>query len=202
EFRRMLFRSRLQGLVGPLWTALRNFIRSAAIVMRERPDVVVSTGAGAVFFAVLWARLLGAHVVVVDSFARFDRPSLFARLAQPLAHDLVVQSAALSGFWPRAKVFDPLRILSEPRPKKEPLLFATVGATLPFDRLVASVAELKDSGDIPEDVVLQTGEGGLRPSSLSSVETMTFEQIQQLLVRADIVVCHGGTGSLITALRQ
>jgi UDP-N-acetylglucosamine transferase subunit ALG13 len=31
---------------------------------------------------------------------------------------------------------------------------------------------------------------------------MPFEEIQRLLVKADIVVCHGGTGSLITALRQ
>jgi UDP-N-acetylglucosamine--N-acetylmuramyl-(pentapeptide) pyrophosphoryl-undecaprenol N-acetylglucosamine transferase len=193
---------RQQGPLAPLWTALRNLIRSAKIVIRERPDVVVSTGAGAVFFTVLWARLLGAHTVVVDSFARFDRPSLFARLAKPFAHDLVVQSAALSAFWPQAKVFDPLRILTEPRPKKEPLLFVTVGATLPFDRMVASVAELKAAGDIPEQVVIQTGEGGLQPPGMSSVETMSFEHIQQLLVRADIVVCHGGTGSLITALRQ
>ena len=193
---------RMQGPLKPLWGGLRNAFRSATIMLRERPDVVVSTGAGAVFFAVLWARLLGARVVVVDSFARFDRPSLFARLAQPLAHDLVVQSAALATVWPRAKVFDPLRILSEPRPRKEPLLFATVGATLSFDRMVASVAELKAAGEIPEELVIQTGDGGLHPPGLATVDTMSFEEIQALLVRADIVVCHGGTGSLITALRQ
>jgi UDP-N-acetylglucosamine transferase subunit ALG13 len=185
-----------------IWGAVRNFMQSASIVLRTRPDVVISTGAGAVFFTVALARLTGAYVVVVESFARFDRPSLFARLATPLAHETVVQSTALAPFWPKAKVFDPLRMLDTPRPSKEPLLFATVGATLPFDRLVDSVWALKASGAIPEDVVIQTGEGGSSPPDANVVETMPFEDIQRLLVKADIVVCHGGTGSLITALRQ
>ena len=193
---------RLGGPFKMLAAAVRNLVRSAAIIRRERPHVVVSTGAGAVFFTVLLARLSGAHVVVVESFARFDRPSLFARLAMPLAHDRVVQSAALGGIWPKARVFDPLRILKTRRPKKRQLLFATVGATLPFDRLVKSVAEVQAEGGIPERLVIQTGEGGFRPAGAEVVETLGFDAIQQLLIEADIVVCHGGTGSLITALRQ
>ena len=164
--------------------------------------MVISTGAGAVFFAVLWARLLGARVVVIDSFARFDRPSLFARIAAPFAHHLVVQSSQLGPVFPRAKVFDPLRILDKPRPPKQPLLFATVGATLPFDRLVETVAEAKRRGALPERVLAQVGIGGVRPDGLECVETLPFETIQQTLKQADIVVCHGGTGSLITALRE
>ena len=194
--------ARMHGVFTMLRGAVQNFFRSAAIMLKERPDVVVSTGAGAVFFTVLWGRLLGAHVVVVESFARFDGPSLFGRLAAPLAHDVVVQSKALASFYPRAKVFDPLRLLDGPRPQKEQLLFATVGATLPFDRLVSSVAELKAAGEIPHDLIVQTGLGGLKPDGIGAVETMPFQDIQDLLVKADVVVCHGGTGSLITALRQ
>ena len=185
-----------------LWGAWRNILRSGAIVLKARPQVVISTGAGAVFFTVLWARMLGARIVIVESFARFDHPSLFARLAAPLAHDLVVQSPALAPMFPRAKVFDPLRILDTPRPRKDALAFATVGATLPFERLVQSVAELKATGDLPEELVIQTGEGGSRPPNARVVETLPFQDVQDLLVRADIVICHGGTGSLITALRQ
>lgn len=182
--------------------AIRNFARSAAIMRQTRPDVVITTGAGAVFFCLLWARLLGAKVIVIESFARFDRPSLFARFAAPLAHEMVVQSAALASVWPRARTFDPLRILNAPRPEKRPLMFATVGATLPFDRLVRSVADLKASGDIPEDLLIQTGEGGLRPPGATVMETLPFDDIQAVLRQADLVVCHGGTGSLITALRE
>lgn len=182
--------------------AVRNFFESAAIVLRERPNVVISTGAGSVYFTVLWARLLGARIVVVESFARFDRLSAFARIAGPLAHHKVVQSPALSEFWPDAAVFDPLRMIDGPRPAKKPLLFATVGATLPFDRLVESVATLKASGEIPEAVIVQTGIGGAHPAGVETVETLPFEGMIAHLREADIVVCHGGTGSLITALRE
>src|ERR1044072_6405294 len=58
--------------------------------------------------SMLWR---AAHVVWVESFARFDTPSLFGRLAGPLAHDLIIQSAKLASRYPRAKVFDPFRYL-------------------------------------------------------------------------------------------
>jgi UDP-N-acetylglucosamine transferase subunit ALG13 len=145
---------------------------------------------------------MGAHVVVVESFARFDHPSLFGRLASPLAHDLVIQSEKLCGAYPRAHVFDPLRTPEGDPPEKSPLLFATVGATLPFDRLANTVGKLKSEGVIAEDVLLQTGVGGARPPGLDVRDTLDFTEVQSLLERASIVVCHGGTGSLITALRQ
>ena len=187
-----------------LWSGLRNFWQSAAIILKERPELMITTGAGAMFFATLWARLLGAQIVLIDSFARFERPSLFARITAPFAHHRIVQSKALAGYWPHTHIFDPLKLLDGERPEKQPLLFATVGATLPFDRLVKSVLELKASGDIPERIVLQVGKGAhkLPPmEGVEVVETLSFGQVQTLLHHADIVICHGGTGSLITALR-
>jgi UDP-N-acetylglucosamine transferase subunit ALG13 len=182
--------------------AAQSFFQAFAILRRERPGVVISTGAGAVFPIVFWARLMGARVIVIESFARFEKPSLFGRMAAPFANLMVVQSAKLAKAYPKAKVFDPLRLLDSPAPPKKPLLFATVGATLPFDRLVRSVAELKAEGEIPEQVIIQTGTAGLAPEGLETHETLPFEKVQALLADAAIVVCHGGTGSLITALRQ
>ena len=182
--------------------AIASLFRSARAILRERPDVLITTGAGAVIFVVLWARLFGARIVVIESFARVERPSLFGRLAAPLAHDLIVQSAKLATTYPRAKVFDPLRMLDTHAPPKAPLLFATVGATLPFDRLVNAVAELKAEGAIPEQLILQTGAGGAHPLGLDVRESLPFDAVQALLRDASIVVCHGGTGSLITAVRQ
>lgn len=184
-----------------LLAGIRNFFQSASIILRERPDVLISTGAGAVYFPLIWGRLLGAKIVAVESFARFDRPSAFAKFAFPLAHRQVVQSGALASYWPSASVFDPLQIIGTTQTAKRPLVFATVGATLPFPRLVEIVAEGKRRGDISEHVLLQVGIGGERPPGLDTVETLSFEEVQSTLETASIVICHGGTGSLITALR-
>lgn len=197
-----LGQARLGAPLKMIWNGLRNFFQSARAILAERPDAVISTGAGTVFFAVLWARLFGAKLIIIDSFARFERPSVFARVTAPLATRKVVQSKALARYWPDAEVFDPLRILEAPRPPKQELVFATVGATLPFDRLVSSVARLKERGLIPERLLVQTGVGGHKPLGIEAVETLTFDEIQQLLKEADIVICHGGTGSIITALKE
>src|SRR5437867_9871680 len=55
-----LGQARVAGTHRMLWAGLRNLFQSAGVMLRERPQIVISTGAGAVFFAVLWARLLGA----------------------------------------------------------------------------------------------------------------------------------------------
>jgi UDP-N-acetylglucosamine--N-acetylmuramyl-(pentapeptide) pyrophosphoryl-undecaprenol N-acetylglucosamine transferase len=195
-----------QAKLGRPWLMVRsawhNVAESWRAIRAERPEVVITTGAGAVFAAVLWAKFHGAKVIVIESFARFDRPSAFMRLASRIADFSVVQSPHLTRWFPRAHVFDPLRITDQPRPPKEALLFATVGATLPFDRLIEAVAELKRAGAIPERVIAQVGIGGARPADLECVETMSFDEIQATLSRADVVVCHGGTGSMITALRE
>lgn len=196
-----LGQARLGAPARMLRLALTSLFRSATIVLRERPDAVITTGSGSQLFVVIWARVIGAHVILVDSFARFDGPSMFARLAGPLAHVRIAQSAASGAKWPGALVFDPFRILDMPRPAKEPLLVATVGATLPFDRLVTTVAKAHAAGLIPERVVIQTGNGGIRPDGLDTVEALPFDELQDLQGRADLLVCHGGTGSLITALR-
>jgi UDP-N-acetylglucosamine transferase subunit ALG13 len=181
---------------------IRSFFVSGGIILKERPQVLITTGAGAVFFGVIWARLIGAKIVVIESFARFDKPSVFGRLAAPFAHKKVAQSQALADYWPDAPIFDPMRMLDAPRPPKKPLMLATVGAILPFDRLVSMVGEVKARGEIPEDVLVQTGRGGLTPEGVKTVESLSFDEMQAALRDADIVVCHGGTGSLITALRQ
>src|SRR3989344_490356 len=182
--------------------AWSSFFKSLSIIARERPDLIISTGAGAVIFPILWGRLFGARAVIIESFARFEAPSLFGRLASPFATHMVVQSPKLAPYYPRAEVFDPLRMMDTPAPPKSELLFATVGATLPFDRLVDTVAALKSEGTITERIVMQTGIGGHAPDGMEVSETLPFDDVQAILRDARIVVCHGGTGSLITALRQ
>ena len=182
-------------------SAAANLVASWKIVSRHRPDIFISTGAGSMFFTGLFAKLRGAHVIVIDSFARFDRPSAFARLAGVFADWRLAQSKAAAKAWNNAECHDPLVILEQERPAKEPLLFATVGATLPYPRLLDYVSEAKRDGSITEDVLIQTGVGVAPIAGVQSVETLDFDDMRAILAKADIVVCHGGTGSIITALQ-
>lgn len=184
--------------------AMANALASARIVARERPNAVLTTGAGAMFWTALAARASGAKLVLIETFARFDAPSKFARGVKPFATEVIVQSPALKEHWPDTTLFDPFRKLEGTPPPKHPLLFATVGATLGFPRLVEAVLALKRSGRLPERVILQVGDTPMPANVPEGIEVrreLPFDQVQSILRDAAFVVCHGGTGSLITALR-
>lgn len=194
--------ARLGAPLKMLRAGVANALASWRIVRRERPAMVVTTGAGSMAFTVLWARLFGARVMLVDSFARFDAPSLFARLVGPLAHVRIAQSPQSAARWPGARLFDPFRRLDGPRPDKRGLCFATVGATLKFDRLVGYVESAWRDGLLPQDTIVQVGEGGARPEGPEVHETLPFDRVKTIQDEADLVICHAGTGSLITALQR
>jgi UDP-N-acetylglucosamine:LPS N-acetylglucosamine transferase len=70
------------------WERLRTLrlaLEMLVIVLRERPQVVVSTGAAPGFFALLFGRLLGARTIWLDSLANVDRVSLSGRMVRPFA---------------------------------------------------------------------------------------------------------------------
>jgi|SRR3990172_5825307 len=51
------------------------------ILVRERPDVVLSTGAAPGYFAILFGKLFGAKTVWIDSVANAEQLSLSGQLA-------------------------------------------------------------------------------------------------------------------------
>jgi UDP-N-acetylglucosamine:LPS N-acetylglucosamine transferase len=55
------------------------------VLLRERPTVVVSTGAAPGYLAIRCARLLGARTVWIDSVANIDELSMSGRMASTTA---------------------------------------------------------------------------------------------------------------------
>jgi UDP-N-acetylglucosamine:LPS N-acetylglucosamine transferase len=74
----------------PLKTLLV-FWKCTKIVLRERPDVVLSTGAAAGCMLCLCGKLKGAKVVWVDSIANVQRVSMSGRIVRPFADLFLTQ---------------------------------------------------------------------------------------------------------------
>jgi UDP-N-acetylglucosamine:LPS N-acetylglucosamine transferase len=55
------------------------------IVWKEKPDVVISTGAAPGFFAILFGKVIGAKTIWVDSIANADALSVSGRWARYFA---------------------------------------------------------------------------------------------------------------------
>jgi UDP-N-acetylglucosamine:LPS N-acetylglucosamine transferase len=66
-------------------------VRTFLVVLRERPDVVVSTGAAPGYFAIRFGRLFGARTLWLESIANVEELSLSTKLVRPYADLLLTQ---------------------------------------------------------------------------------------------------------------
>jgi UDP-N-acetylglucosamine:LPS N-acetylglucosamine transferase len=76
---------------------LRQLLAVARIVLKERPDVVISTGASAGYMAIRIAKLLGCRTIWVDSIANAEELSLAGRKVRPYADLWLTQWPHLAG---------------------------------------------------------------------------------------------------------
>ena len=85
----------VKNLIKNLWLAWR-------LLRRERPEVIISTGAG-VGVPFLWiGRLLGIRTVYIESITFIRDLSLSGKLVYPFAHRFFVQWPDLAVRYPRA----------------------------------------------------------------------------------------------------
>jgi len=84
--------------------AFWNAFISLGIVLRLRPQVVVSTGATQVVFFCYWARLFGGRIIHVECMNQVWSPSITGKLLYPICQDFFVQwESLLKSYGPKAK---------------------------------------------------------------------------------------------------
>ncbi len=79
------------------------------------------------------------------------------------------------------------------------MIFLTVGAQMPFDRLVRAVDAWAARGG-NGGVFAQIGRGGYRPAHLRYVELLDPRAFRAALAGATAVISHAGMGTIINAL--
>jgi uncharacterized protein (TIGR00661 family) len=80
------------------------------------------------------------------------------------------------------------------------LIFVTVGNRPEgFERLLKKIDECAKNGVIC-DVFVQTGYSNYNPTYCSHTKFVGFNEFQHLVEKSDIIITHGGAGSILTAL--
>jgi len=83
---------------------LMNALQSIYHVIRERPDVVISTGAGIAISTVLLSKyLLGSKVIFIESAANVVNPSRTGSFLYRHTDLFLIQWPSLQNYYPRAK---------------------------------------------------------------------------------------------------
>ncbi|MCK5269829.1 MAG: hypothetical protein KAJ46_03555 [Sedimentisphaerales bacterium] len=70
---------------------IRVLVRCIKVVFRERPDVIISTGAAAGCMVCFLGKLLGAKVIWIDSITNVEKISLSGRMVRYIADLFLVQ---------------------------------------------------------------------------------------------------------------
>ena len=82
------------------------------------------------------------------------------------------------------------------------MIFVTVGThEQPFNRLIKKIDELKESGIIQEDVIIQTGFSTYEPKHCQWSKLIPYQQMLRNVADARIVITHGGPASFICHYR-
>lgn len=82
---------------------IAGFLQTVRVFAKEKPDIVISTGADTAFPAVLLGALFCKRTIYIETFARTQSPSLFGRAVYPFIKDFYVQWPEGKKFFPRAK---------------------------------------------------------------------------------------------------
>lgn len=79
-----------------------NIFRSFFIVLKDRPNFIISTGALASVPMMIWTKMFGGKVIYIESFAKIDSPNITGKIAYKFADQFYVQWESMKKFYPNA----------------------------------------------------------------------------------------------------
>lgn len=80
------------------------------------------------------------------------------------------------------------------------MIFVTVGTHYQgFERLIKKMDEI--AGRIDDEVIMQIGFTQYEPKNAKWFRFAEYEKMLELINESDVVICHGGAGTLLDSLR-
>ena len=71
-----------------------------------------------------------------------------------------------------------------------------------FHRLLEEIQKNIDNGNIKEEVVVQKGYTKFESKDMTIYDELPIEKFNELIEKADLVITHGGVGSIISSITR
>lgn len=81
---------------------IRNTILAWKVLGKEKPDLIVSSGAAVAVPFFYLGKLFGAKTVYIEVFDRIDKPTLTGKLVYPVTDRFIVQWEEMKAVYPKA----------------------------------------------------------------------------------------------------
>lgn len=83
---------------------VRNFFVAVRVLFKEKPDIIVSTGAGVAIPFFYLGKLLGKKLVFIEAYERIENPSLTGRIVYRITDAFILQWEEQKKFYPKGIV--------------------------------------------------------------------------------------------------
>jgi len=87
-----------------LFNLARNFFVALKVLFKEKPDVIISTGAGVAIPFFFLGKLLRKKLVFIEAYERIDTPSLTGKIVYPITDVFILQWEEQRKFYPRGRM--------------------------------------------------------------------------------------------------
>lgn len=83
---------------------IKNTFLAMKILVKEKPDLIVSTGAGVAIPFFYLGKLFGAKVVYIEVYDRIDKATITGKMVYPISDLFVLQWEEQKRFYPKGEV--------------------------------------------------------------------------------------------------
>lgn len=81
---------------------LRNTVLAFKVLFKERPDILISSGAAVAVPFFYIAKLMGKKLIYIEVFDRIDKPTMTGRLVYPIVDGFIVQWEEMKEVYPKS----------------------------------------------------------------------------------------------------
>jgi UDP-N-acetylglucosamine:LPS N-acetylglucosamine transferase len=85
-----------------LFLIIKNLFQSFKIYLKEKPDIVITTGAGVAIPMCYVSKIFGCKIIFIEDFCKVRKPSISGRLVYPIADLFIIQWRYLKRFYKKA----------------------------------------------------------------------------------------------------
>ena len=71
-----------------------------------------------------------------------------------------------------------------------------------FHRLLEEIDDLINKGIITDEVIVQAGHTKYKSKNMKIFSLIPVEELEELIEKADLIITHGGVGSIISSLKK
>ncbi len=85
-----------------IFNLIRNTFVAVRVLHREKPDLLISTGAAVAVPFFYLAKLMGKKLIYIEVFDRIDKPTLTGKIVYPITDKFIVQWEETKQVYPKA----------------------------------------------------------------------------------------------------